>query len=409
MKRKLKKPLLISLLFLASLSKLVYATTDFDISVCNSGCDYVSYNTVKTAVGGKNLTDAVVLSHSGISGSMPDGSSVTGGTSGATGTAVHVSSNQICIYGITGTFQSGEEIYETDGVNYVTSSSAPDSANVIITFSDDQEIVGQPNWDSGTYNDDQVVLQGDDSEWDGTCANAVKFISKTYSFSNIFIGTGTIKLSWKKICFVAESPAVQVWRGGGTAIIKTYDTIYSGAILQHGYGGNIYAYNTLILDPPTYGIRYENSYGACKFWGLTVLNAGEYGIRDEQSEYSSSRGIELYNAVIAGSGTADIYAVDGTLVTCDYVATSDGTATDCGYNSTASPQTGITSSDLSYTTGFLASGSSLIDAGYDYSGTTGISTDIIGTTRPQGLAWDIGAFEYIAEESTWRPQIIGIY
>lgn len=147
MKQKLKNTLLTSLLFLASLSKLAFATTDFDISVCNSGCDYVSYNTVRTSVMGKTLTDAVVLSHSGISGSMPDGSSVTGGTSGATGTAVHVSSSQICIYGITGTFQIGEEIYETDGVNYVTSSSAPDGANIIITFYDDQEIVGQPSWD----------------------------------------------------------------------------------------------------------------------------------------------------------------------------------------------------------------------------------------------------------------------
>lgn len=403
MKRKLKKPLLISLLFLASLSKLVYATTDFDISVCNSGCDYVSYNTVKTAVGGKNLTDAVVLSHSGISGSMPDGSSVTGGTSGATGTAVHVSSNQICIYGITGTFQSGEEIYETDGVNYVTSSSAPDGANIIITFYDDQEIVGQPNWDSGTYNDNQVVLQGDDSEWDGTCANAVKFISTTYSYSRFSIGPETVKLGLKKICFVAESPATHVWRGSGTAVIKTYDTIYSGAFLQHGYGSTLYAYNTLILDSPTYGIRYENAYGDCKFWGLTVLNSGSYGIRDEQSGYSSSRGIELYNAVIAGSGTADIYATDGTLVACDNVATSDDTATDCGYNSSDNPQTGITSADLSYTTGRLTSGSSLIGAGYDYSGTTGIDTDIVGTDR--GEEWDIGAFEYVP----WKPFITGIY
>lgn len=112
-------------------------STEFTVVVdpdSGSGVDYSSLNAAEAGIQ-TDLTVAttLVFAHGGITGSLSDNDSLTGQTSGATGTLVHASSSQILIESISGTFQSGEQIYETENVNYVTSSDAGDDAIVDIT------------------------------------------------------------------------------------------------------------------------------------------------------------------------------------------------------------------------------------------------------------------------------------
>jgi hypothetical protein len=100
--------------------------TEFVATVKPSGGDYTSLQAWQAAIH-CNLTTAVVLSHSGINGTISDGAAVVGLTSSATGTCLHATATQILITPTTGTFQSGEQIYALVNVNYVTSTSSPDS------------------------------------------------------------------------------------------------------------------------------------------------------------------------------------------------------------------------------------------------------------------------------------------
>lgn len=69
--------------------------------------------------------DSVVLSHSGITGSIAVGDTVTGQTSFATGEVTFINSTTIKLGGVVGTFESGEEIAETPSTNFVNSTSGP--------------------------------------------------------------------------------------------------------------------------------------------------------------------------------------------------------------------------------------------------------------------------------------------
>jgi len=52
----------------------------------------------------------------------------------------------------------------------------------------------------------------------------------------------------------------------------------------------------------------------------------------------------------------------------------------------------------------LRTGSPCIDAGAD----TGVYTDIVGVTRPQGAGFDIGAYEYV-DGAYWALETSGVY
>jgi hypothetical protein len=75
--------------------------------------------------------DVVVISHSGLTGAIASGDTVTGANSGATGVIVGVATNtQICIDITSGHFESGEQIYK-DQDNYVESTSPPRHVGVM--------------------------------------------------------------------------------------------------------------------------------------------------------------------------------------------------------------------------------------------------------------------------------------
>jgi len=84
-----------------------------------------------------NLTTALVFSHSGITGTIGNGSAVTQKVSGATGTCTHVTATQILIHTITGTFNGTDQIYETIDTNYVVPSDAGDDPISVLECYDD--------------------------------------------------------------------------------------------------------------------------------------------------------------------------------------------------------------------------------------------------------------------------------
>jgi hypothetical protein len=93
----------------------------------DTGTDYTNLTTFESSVQA-NLTISTtkVFSHGGEVGTL--GTSLTGKTSGATGTLHVLTSGQILIISIGGTpFQSGEQVYSTIDTNYVVISDAGDS------------------------------------------------------------------------------------------------------------------------------------------------------------------------------------------------------------------------------------------------------------------------------------------
>src|SRR3989344_2754613 len=123
-----------------------------------AGTDFTRMTDFESALDG-DLTVATikVFSHGGITGTIADGSSVTGQTSGATGTALHVTATQILIAAISGTFQSGEQVYQTENTNYVVTSNTGDSPIIVGEFRSssgtaDTNIVSFTGWTTSATN-----------------------------------------------------------------------------------------------------------------------------------------------------------------------------------------------------------------------------------------------------------------
>lgn len=119
------------------------------------------------------------------------------------------------------------------------------------------------------------------------------------------------------------------------------------------------------------------------------------------------------NNIVSGSGTgggSGLDGIDASDHTYNLVSVPDASFKN-GSGGASSPGTGDierrptfidgTSRGNTYTVVenyALAEGSYGIDQGIEYDG---IVVDIIGTTRPQGGSYDIGAFEFISQDPTW--------
>lgn len=68
-----------------------------------------------------------------ITGTLAAGDTVTGGTSAATGKIAFVGSGYIELVNVSGTFASGEEVYETQSTNYITPTGVSIVEDVVIT------------------------------------------------------------------------------------------------------------------------------------------------------------------------------------------------------------------------------------------------------------------------------------
>ena len=131
-----------------------HATTEFVCTIKNSGGDYSTLNAWQSS-NHCDLTasETKVFSHQGITGTINDGDSVIGQTSGATGTAMHVTSSQILIRDISGTFQSGEQVYRTENTDFVIMANAGDSAIAVAECYDSlAEDITVTGWTTDSVN-----------------------------------------------------------------------------------------------------------------------------------------------------------------------------------------------------------------------------------------------------------------
>jgi hypothetical protein len=151
--------LAIALLALCYGAGSTHAATEFVCTIKNSGGDYSTLGGWQSS----NQCDLTasgtkVFSHQGIIGTINDGDSVTGQSSGATGTATHVTSTQILIKGISGTFQAGERVYKTDNQDYVVISNAGDSAIAVAQcYNDLTENATITGWTTNSANYIKII------------------------------------------------------------------------------------------------------------------------------------------------------------------------------------------------------------------------------------------------------------
>jgi hypothetical protein len=190
------------------------------------------------------------------------------------------------------------------------------------------------------------------------------------------------------------------------------------SVASGGYGRRVFD-NILIRTAGS------NTGKAVDWWASNVTNDNQFynNIVYGEGSYKFATGLNIYrlyinnNTVyncttgIALGGTNASYhnnnivmgcttCFSGTYAGSDYNMSSDATAPGAHslINKTSSNQfVSLTSGaeDLQ-----LKAGADAINAGTDLSA-LGFSTDIIGTSRPQGAAWDIGASEYVAAAGNW--------
>lgn len=136
-----------------------------------------------------------------------------------------------------------------------------------------------------------------------------------------------------------------------------------------------------------------------------VVSAGTmvYGIRISNDWITNAT---IKNNVVLDADTADYFSSGSPSITASHNLSSDATGDDWGATGAVINQTAsnvVTNTSINATP---KTGSAAIN-----SGTTigSFSDDIIGTARPQGSAWDMGAFEVLAAflQSIRKGWIIG--
>jgi hypothetical protein len=123
--------------------------------------------------------------------------------------------------------------------------------------------------------------------------------------------------------------------------------------------------NAVVYDTAT-AFRYEDNLTNLKIWNSTVGNGVSRAFR---AAGSGSEGLEIRNVLVRGALSQEASH---------------------GSNRSVEPDAFVDAAANNYA---LAPGASAIDAGiaiFD------VNADRVGTTRPQGRAYDVGAYEWIA-------------
>lgn len=399
------KKLFLTVIFLLYVVS-AFAATSFKCVIKPTGGDYSSLASWEAAID-SNLTTARVLSHSGITGTIADGATVTGATSLAVGTALHVTATQIMIVMTSGTFQSGEQIYALLNVNFVTSTSSPDS--VIATA----EIDG--DWSGGA---DTTAV-----DMSGWITDATRYIhvyttgaarhKGVYSTSYYVLFPSTDSIPFRvsnnidTSKFIIDGLQINGVNKTGAGGEGT-----GGCIFFTAYQANTTIKNNIIKSKSYTGIDVTQCRGTCLIYNNIIYDTDKTaysdGIAHEGSSavyiynntiygfyrglHRNAAGLTIKNDVILNSGETSI---NGTIPSGSNNATYDGKGDDSPLTAGLVNKTSYSNYFVSVTAGsedfHLKSGSDFIDVGTDLSAT--FTDDIDGATRSG--TWDIGADEFV--------------
>lgn len=301
--------------------------TEFVCTIESSGGDYTTL-TAWEAANQCDLTAATtkVFGHGGITGTIPDGSAVEGQDSGATGTATHVTATQILIHTITGVFQSGEQIYETQDTNYVVASDAGDSAIATAEchndwpsgLSDKLFIVG---WTTDATN--YVRVHAPEAEaHDGTAlsgGNYTGFAIKASTTGDTF-GTNEAYTRAENLIVDSDNKSPSRCYGAGTGLSHNLRMIRciglnASAVGVATYQGQ-YFINCLIYDCGDEGFWFDGVPDAV--YNCNAIDNTGYGFQ--------AGGGKLKNCLAKGNTAGDFY-LPGAGSNC---ASGDDTADDGG-------------------------------------------------------------------------------
>ena len=401
------------------------ATTDFEVVVDPDGTPgssdvhYTSLNAAETDCV-CDLTAATTLEfpHGGITGSVGTGDSVTGKVSGATATVVAITDTagykQILLESIaSGPFQNGEQVYETDGVNYVTISATGDDARVLITGT----------CTGGTADTTAVGINGytcDATNYLKVAVDSGSRHSGTYPSGNTYrlevSGTGIdVMDDYVQICDLAIKITTTANSQSGI-VMKNDGVLVDGCVITIANSGShattlgIYSYSA--SGTPAATIQNNIIYG---FAGTS--NAGVY------TNATANNTLSLYNKTKTNCVRA-VNAVGGT-VTVKNTITYGNTTDDYGgtfdaasdYNATDGDGTGQTEANSIDISGWSGKEEEIFAdyASDDYTlmsnatpvsnlGTnlyaSGVTTDIKGNARPSTGLFDIGAHEFLLTTTT---------
>ena len=141
-------------------------------------------------------------------------------------------------------------------------------------------------------------------------------------------------------------------------------------------GGAWVAIKNAVIYDTAYGFRYEDNIANLKIWNSTV---GAGVTRPFRAASSDSDGMEVRNLLVAGSLPPEAAHTSNRSVGADAFVNADA---------------------HNYA---LAPGSPAIDAGIAL---TSVTTDRLGTARPQGRAFDVGAYEYTASTGSGAEVVL---
>lgn len=387
--------------------------------------DYSSQNAVETAITG-DFTSALmrVYSHSGKTGTVGDGASVTGSVNGYAATVKHCTSDRILVLHDTAseTFETGEQI-QVDGSNYVTvtatiGSGAGDTAALRVKARGDlsNKDTTSVNWNGLTLSAANDLLVETDSDYRTKTtipANGDYYVmaltGNAYIANQSYVtieglaiqGSYSGNSQWTVYCgnfkgIIFRELTIECDATGrtGCAALGTWGigsgrtvTIFSNYIENAaGVGTNI------IIDG-------GSTSGAVNIWNNTCIG-GKYGVYND----GGSATCDLRNNVSWGSsGGAPYYSGDGW-----------GTATHNAFDSGSDPgSSGVDLSGKTLTDIWIGAGdyhlaavhsNPLYNTGTNLS-TEEVTTDIDGEIRDYTGPWCIGCDEiWLKSIEDYRPQ-----
>ena len=407
------------ILLLLLLNFNILAVTEFVVTLNKTGQDYDTLTEAVAALklaGNITASDCKVFAHGGITGTIADSASVSGVSSGATGTVIHCTSTQILIDAISGTFQA--EQIQVDGDNYVTSTDTGDGVALRMDIYDDDGTLTE----TGSYIDtsgfttsatNYVKISAPEGErHSGTIGSGatINFVMSSGS-SFIYIHSENIIIEW----LVMTGSMNSSYSGAaGMYFYESFGSVVRNCIMYNFINNNATAkiaaigmFNAWAPPDGDYDYAFNNIIYNCEGDGVwtnggsnhvlvnnTVYNCGGYGFNE------GSGSAYLYNNIAIGNTTADYDTGMAVLTAC---ASGDTSGSAGLQEITTSVFVSVTpsSEDL-----HIVSGTDLQDAGTDYGSAFGVAIDIDGRDRDaEGDVWDVGADEYVAPPGPGDPLV----